>query len=248
MSLRTCDEIFSSSWILFIVFCVIYDFFVYLRNYKVSNQKRKYLIFYIMNVQLYNKTTKLIFTAVLVYAIASIIAPLTNLLGGLQSGVNEVSGALGGGSSGGFYVILRWLINIAMLCGTGLFVWGLFNLKSIVDGPEAQDAVNLVFIAAALATLGAVLGFFMGGIILGLLGIAVAVLYILGYNKMKTAAGLPEPAKQGANLLFVGAILQVVGAVLGLIPLIGGILSFIVFIVAFVLYIIGWKKVATQIA
>ena len=201
-----------------------------------------------MNVQLYNKTTKLIFTAVLVLAIASIIQPFTSLLGGFQGAVNEVSGAFGGGSSGGFWVVLRWIINLAVLCATCLFTWGLFNLKGIVDGPEAQDAVNLVFIAAALAALVALLGLFMGGIILGLIGIAVSVLYLIGFNKMKVAPTLPEPAKQGANLLFVGAILLLIGAVIGLIPVIGGVINAILGIVAFILWIIGWKKVATPVA
>ncbi|MBQ9185176.1 MAG: hypothetical protein IJ151_04825 [Bacteroidales bacterium] len=201
-----------------------------------------------MNVQLYNKTTKTIFLAVLVLAIASIIQPLTNLLGGFQSSVNEVSGAFGGGSSGGFYVVLQWIFNIVVLGSTCLFVWGLFNLKSIVDGPEAQGAVNLVFIAAAVNFLAELLGLFLGGILLGLIGIAVAVLYIIGYSKMKVAPTLPEPAKQGANLLFVGAILQVVAAVIGLIPVIGGILGFLICIAVFVLYIIGWKKVSTPVA
>ena len=196
-----------------------------------------------MNVQLYNKTVKLIFTAVLVLAIASILQPFTSLLGGLQGFANDVTG---GGV--GFYQILRWIINVVVIGATVLFVWGLFNLKSIVDGPEAQGAVNMVFLASAIAVLSAVLSFFIGGILLALINIAVAVLYIIGYNNMKTAPGLPEPAKQGAGLLFVGAVLQVVAAVIGIIPVIGPILGFLIIIAAFVLYIIGWKKVSTQVA
>lgn len=196
-----------------------------------------------MNVQLYNKTVKLIFTAVLVLAIASILQPFTSLLGGLQGFASDVTG---GGV--GFYQVLRWIINVVVIGATVLFVWGLFNLKAIVDGPEAQGAVNLVFIAAVVAVVSAVLSFFIGGILLALINIAVAVLYILGYNGMKNAPGLPEPARQGGSLLFVGAVLQVVAAVIGIIPVIGPILGFLIIIAAFILYIIGWKKVATQVA
>ena len=201
-----------------------------------------------MNVQLYNKTVKLIFTAVLVLAIASIIQPFTSFFGGVQEFGSDVSKALGAGGGVGFYQILRWIINLVVIGATAMFVWGLFNLKGIVDGPEAQGAVNFVFLAAAIAVLSAILSFFLGGILLGLINIAVAVLYILGYNGMKTAPGLPEPARQGAGLLFVGAILQIVAAVISLIPVVGPVLGFIISIAAFVLYIVGWKKIATPVA
>lgn len=195
-----------------------------------------------MNVQLYNKTVKLIFTAVLVLAIASILQPFISLLGGAQNIAHKFTGGVG------FYEILNVIITIVVLGATILFVWGLYNLKSIVDGPEAQGAVNLVFIAAAIAVLSALLSFFIGGILLALIGIAVAILYIMGYNGMKTAPGLPQPARDGANLLFIGAILELVGAVIGIIPVVGPILAAIIFLAAFILYIIGWKKVATQVA
>ncbi len=195
-----------------------------------------------MNVQLYNKTVKLIFTAFLVLAIASILQPFISLLGGAQNIAHKFTGGVG------FYEILNVIITIVVLGATILFVWGLYNLKSIVDGPEAQGAVNLVFIAAAIAVLSALLSFFIGGILLALIGIAVAILYIMGYNGMKTAPGLPQPARDGANLLFIGAILELVGAVIGIIPVVGPILAAIIFLAAFILYIIGWKKVATQVA
>ncbi len=195
-----------------------------------------------MNVQLYNKIVKLIFTAFLVLAIASILQPFISLLGGAQNIAHKFTGGVG------FYEILNVIITIVVLGATILFVWGLYNLKSIVDGPEAQGAVNLVFIAAAIAVLSALLSFFIGGILLALIGIAVAILYIMGYNGMKTAPGLPQPARDGANLLFIGAILELVGAVIGIIPVVGPILAAIIFLAAFILYIIGWKKVATQVA
>lgn len=190
-----------------------------------------------MDTAIYNKNVKLAFTAVLVYAISAILLPFADLVGGLQSTANDF-----GASAGGFWVVIRYLVNIAYLAGVACFAYALFNLKNTVEGQEAQDAVNLVFIGAAIAAVAAVLDFFVGGFIMGLFGIAVAVIYIIGYNKIKVAAGIPDAAKSSAALCFVAAIIMLVGAVLSLIPLAGGVLNFILCIPAFILLIIGWKK------
>lgn len=195
-----------------------------------------------MNVQLYNKTTKLIFIAILVWCIVGILDPLVDLVGG----VNSAASYAGGGSAGvKIFTILFGIISLAASC---LFAWGLLNLKGIVDGPETQGAVNIVFVAAAIAAVQAILGFFSVSILDNLVGLAVAIVFLVGYNKMKVAPTLPEVAKQGANLLFVGAILQLIAAVFRFIPFLGGVIAFLIYIAVFILYIIGWKKISTPAA
>ena len=189
-----------------------------------------------MNVELYNKNVKLAFTAVLVLAISQILLPFVDLLGGAQSAANDL-----GAGSGGFWVVVRWLVNIADLAGVAGFCYAMFMLKDVVEG-AAKDAINLIFIGAAIATGAAILDFFLGGFLMALIGIAIAVVYLLGYSKMKVAAELPEPAKAGAGLCFVAAILMLVGAVLCLIPFLGAIINFILLIPAYIVLIIGWKK------
>lgn len=189
-----------------------------------------------MNVELFNKNVKLAFTAVLVLAISQILLPFVDLLGGAQSVANSA-----GAGSGSFWVIVRWLVNIAYLAGVAGFCYVMFMLKDVVEG-SAKEAVNLVFIGAAIATGAAILDFFLGGILMALIGIGVAVVYLLGYNKMKVAAELPDTAKAGAGLCSIAAILMLIGAVLCLIPLLGAIINFILLIPAYIILILGWKK------
>lgn len=189
-----------------------------------------------MDTTAYNKNVKLIFTSVLVVAIASILLPLLGLLGGVQSVANDV-----GAGSGSFYIVLNFIFNLILLAAVCLFAYGLMQLKEVVDG-EAKSAVNILFIGAAIAAVSAILGFFHLGIVSGLVGIAVAIVYVVGYNKLKVANGIPENAKAGANLCFVAAILILVGAVIGLIPVLGAILNFLIAIAANILLILGWKK------
>lgn len=189
-----------------------------------------------MDTTAYNKNVKLIFTSVLVVAIASILLPLLGLLGGVQSAANDV-----GAGSGSFYIVLNFIFNLILLAAVCLFAYGLMQLKEVVDG-EAKSPVNILFIGAAIAAVSAILGFFHLGIVSGLVGIAVAIVYVVGYNKLKVANGIPENAKAGANLCFVAAILMLVGAVIGLIPVLGAILNFLIAIAANILLILGWKK------
>ena len=106
----------------------------------------------------------------------------------------------------------------------------------------------MVFIAAAIAVLMAIFAFFMHGFFFALLGLASPIVYLIGYNQMKVAGGLPEDAHQGAGLCFVAAILLIIAAVLNLIPAAGGILCYLVSIPAYILLIIGWKKIDTPVA
>ncbi len=189
-----------------------------------------------METQAYNKNVKLIFTSVLVMAIASILLPLLGLLGGVQSVANDV-----GAGSGSFYIVLNIIVKLVLLCAVCLFTYGLMQLKGVTEG-EAQSAVNLLFIGAVIAAVAAILNFFHLGFLGGLIAIAVAIIYLIGYNKLKGAGNLPENAKAGANLCFVAAILILVGAVIGLIPVLGAIINFLLTIVANILLILGWKK------
>ncbi|MBR5982725.1 MAG: hypothetical protein IK025_03250 [Bacteroidales bacterium] len=87
----------------------------------------------------------------------------------------------------------------------------------------------------AIATMGAVIG-----IACAVLSIIAYIFTLIAYSKLKASETFP--GKDGAKLLFIGAIIALCCGVLGAIPFLG-VIGGIGVIAAMVLNIIGWLKI-----
>ena len=185
-----------------------------------------------MDSSLYNKTVGHIFTAILLYAMASILHPFTGVLGGFL----KLSDVL---------IILNHLVNVIILGSVCMLAYFLFILRDLLDGDDARRALTVVFVGSAIAAGTTVADFFHINLITGLVTLAVPIVYAIGYNRLSSAKGLPENAKSGAKLCFSASVFLIIGAGLNLLLgwiLVGGILYALLAVIAYFMLIIGWKK------
>lgn len=185
-----------------------------------------------MDTSFYNKTTGHIFTAILLYAIASMLHPFTGVLGGFL----KLSTVL---------TMLNHVVNITILGSVCMFAYYLFVLRNIVDGDDAKRSLTIVFVGAAIAAATTVTNFFHINLITGLVTLAVPIVYVIGYGRLTMAESLPEDARSGAKLCYIASILLIIGTSLNIMLgwiLVGGILYALFAIFAYLLLIAGWKK------
>ena len=67
---------------------------------------------------------------------------------------------------------------------------------------------------------------------------------LVGFYRMRNSISLPELAKSGAFILFIGMILDIVGSLLGFIPIAGPVVEAIISLAVFVLAFMGWKRIS----
>ena len=203
-----------------------------------------------MDITKWNKTSRNAYVGTLLYSLLGILA---SILGVILS-IVVVASVIGNLSVGAVIVLILFIVTeLAVLLGYIIFFVAIKNFKTIADEPD-KSAFNLLWISVILTLVATILKFFvfsgLCGTLASLLGIASAVLMIIGLARLKNSAALAEfsaPAVAGFRQLFTAQILAVVGIVLGWIPVIGKVFAGILSILVFIFTILGWKKVATPV-
>ena len=203
-----------------------------------------------MDIAKWNKTSRNAYVGTLLYSLLGILATILAVI----LAVVLAASLFGKLEAGGVIVLILFIITeLAVLFGYLIFFVAIKNFKNITEG-EDKSAFNLLWIAVICTLVSTVLGFFVlssvCSVLVKLLGIASAVLMIIGFAKLKssaTMAAFSAPAVAGFRQLFTAQILAIVAVVLGWIPFVGGIFSGILSILVFIFTILGWKKVATPV-
>lgn len=191
------------------------------------------------NTQLWRQKASPIFTAVLIYSIAAVLA---TLIGSIAS----TAAMLGIGGA----KIIFLLLEAANLAGLILFILALGHFAAILDHEDSQSIGN-VRTGAILNLAGVVLTLipFMGWAG-GILNIVGWVLMLVGYMALKNSASFPAQARKGASNLFLAMIISLIGGIVmlifGWIPIIRlvvGIIVSLLYAIALVLMLCGWINV-----
>lgn len=123
-------------------------------------------------------------------------------------------------------------------------------VASLLVGLLGGAIVSLMSLASAASTLTGnvegMLGAAAVSIVIGLIGIAATVFYLIGVNSMKKAAANTALAT-GTSRLFLGAILSICGSILAIIPMIG-IVGSLVALVAFIITWTGYSQIKNNAA
>lgn len=191
------------------------------------------------NAQIWRQKAGPIFTAVLIYSIAGILA---TLVGSLTP--TTAMHRIDGGN------ILFYILGITNLVGLTLFIMALGNFGVILDERDGRSIGN-VRTGSILNLIGVVLSLipFMGwaGGIFNLIG---WIMMLVGYMSLKNSPSFPAKARKGASNLFLAMIVSLTGGLImlifGWIPIIrvvGGIIAFILYAVAFLLMLCGWLHI-----
>jgi uncharacterized membrane protein len=164
-----------------------------------------------------------------------VLQTLGPIVGVILGVLMTLSGSFGGMTIG----------RIVSIVGLVLFLVGLAKFKGGFDDEDGVKGSSNLFVAAILAVVGQVLGILpvVGGLIAGIVLIISYVFLIMGYSRLKNSTGYSQEGRDGANLLFIGAIILVVAVVINLIPLLGQVVYAIVSLVSLILFLMGWSKI-----
>jgi hypothetical protein len=206
------------------------------------------------NVQSWSVVTKGIYTAVLLFSIASIFVGLFEPLGNLWStGSNIVSFASGGSLSSGpnFFEILNWVFLVAVAAGYLLYVLGLGKLGTILKEQDSK-AIGQVRIGAIILIAASVCAIFLPSIVIWIAELIGYILMFMGFNVLTKSTAIDALAVKGFGKLKTAVLLILIAVgvslILGWMPLLGIAVKFIVWvleIIAFIMVILGWKTVKT---
>ncbi len=156
-------------------------------------------------------------------------------------GIYASSMILAGSVLGSFYNVGRgWTAALIALIGFTFLIVGLVNFKKELD-QKGSNALNLVFIAAIIAAVGALIALVpFAGFIARLLLIAAFIIKLIGYLQLKSSETIGEEGKSGANLLTISMILLLAGFVFRFIPAIGGVFATIFALLGLFFMVFGW--------
>ncbi len=137
-----------------------------------------------------------------------------------------------------------WTATIIALIGFVIFMMGLSKFKPELD-EKGRGAVGLLFIAAIIGIVAMFFGLLplIGGIISFIIMIAVVVLQIIGYARLKGSATIGMEGANGANLLLFSIVVLFIGAVFGLIPGVGRFIQPLFGLGALFMIVFGWLRV-----
>jgi hypothetical protein len=214
-----------------------------------------------MNTEMWSKSTKAIFTGVLLFSIAGMLHPIIDVVDGivnikLYAGLKLAKLA---GVSVPFaeritgLAVVAWILLAAIIGGYYLYLKGLTDFEKTVD-PADSESVKKIRIATILVLAGmgviflfGILGMRMGGFIGGILNIVAYIYMLLGFSGLKGSTTFPEAARGGASMLFISMILLLCAIVLGWIPFVGGFLKITVNLVALIMVFLGWSKIKNAV-
>ncbi|MBN2038604.1 MAG: hypothetical protein JW864_01085 [Spirochaetes bacterium] len=163
------------------------------------------------------------------------------IIGVILQSCSPIIGVLLGLFMGFGAIVVAMLISLA---GFILFFLGIKDFRVGFDDENGVKGSQNLFIAAIIGIVAAILGIIPVISILGAIaGLVAFIFMILGYLKLKTSTGYGDDGREGANLLFIGAIVSIIGAIIGFIPIAGTIIAAIISLVCLVLYFMGWTKI-----
>lgn len=201
------------------------------------------------NVQSWSKTTKSIFTAILLLYVGTIVS-------GMLTGMNWIWSTkhlMTEGSVGtNLFTIITWLFELAVIVGYFLYMVGLGNLISLV-GKRESSAIRQIRIAVILALVATVLQFFHVSIyITCILNLIAQIVMLVGFNTLKKSETLSLKATKGFSRLFTAMLITIIGSGILLfffwVPIVPAALSGIITIVGYALIISGWNIVKNSTA
>lgn len=137
-----------------------------------------------------------------------------------------------------------WTATLVALIGFVIFMIGLTRFKPELD-EKGKGAVGLLFIAAIIGVVAMFFGLIpvIGGIVSFILMIAVVVMQIIGYSKLKGSATIGIEGASGANLLLFSIVVLFVGAIFGIIPGVGRFIQPLFGLGALFMIVFGWLRV-----
>ena len=196
------------------------------------------------------KSTKQIYTGVLIIALSSVLLAITSFILFVISAVVINKGDMSMSASFSFMAILGLIVvvfGILSFVGYIIYFLGINKFKTLVNNND-KPAAKILFLGVLLSLIGALLAIIpVIGVVGGFVSLAGSILMIVAYNKLKNSSTMPEKAKKGWSLLFISALALVLVFVIGFIPVAGLWLSLIVSIFAWIMIIIGWKKIKTHL-
>jgi hypothetical protein len=185
------------------------------------------------NSTAWSKTTKQIFTGVMIWQLGSVIydivAPIISL-------ADTISGIISGGS---FIGSIGTVMQLILLGGYLLFLFGIINFVKILKDGDARAMRNVrngIFLGIA-ASICVMIGIPIVPTVLNIIGF---ILMFVGYSALKKSGTFPANAKKGAGRLKGAMIWLIIGFLLGLIPVAGGFFRMICSIVSFFMVLLGW--------
>jgi len=151
---------------------------------------------------------------------------------------------LAGAVLGSFFNVGRgWTAALIALIGFIFLIVGLAGFKKELD-QKGNSALNLVFIAAIIGAVGALIALVpFAGIIARLFLIAAFVIKLIGYLQLKGSEAIGQEGRSGANLLTLSMIMLLIGFIFRFIPGIGGVFATIFALVGLFFMVYGWLGV-----
>lgn len=207
------------------------------------------------NVQTWREVTKNIYTAVLLFSIASVLSVLFGAFGGLWgTGSDLVSFATSGNLSSGpnFFEVVEWICVAGMVVGYVLYIMGLGNLGTLLKEQDSK-AIGQVRIGAIILVVASICSIFLPSWIVWIAELVAYIMMFMGFRVLKGSMTLDEKAIRGFSQLYKAMlfILIAVGLnlILGWIPLLGWIINlaaWVLQVIAFVMIIMGWSTIKTS--
>ena len=205
----------------------------------------------------YKNAVNKVFMAVLITAILGILSSIfTSFIAATAS--LELGAAIAAGTSMPFLPLLAVLIIPLIVVAANIYYF--ITLGGLVNAVHENDvpAVKKLRSAVLLSLIASLVGICIFLVLLSgdltvigtlsiVIGLAVAVLSIIAYiftliSYSKLKASETFPGKDGAKLLFIGAIIALCCGVVGAIPFLG-VIGGLGTIAAMVLNIVGWIKI-----
>ncbi|MBO8473011.1 MAG: hypothetical protein IAB81_05220 [Bacteroidetes bacterium] len=145
--------------------------------------------------------------------------------------------------------VIGWILNIVtgilIIVSYVYFLMGLKDMRASLINLDDAAAVSNIYTGSIIGIVAAVVSAIpFISVAGGVLAIISYVMMLVGFYRMRNSISLPELAKSGAFILFIGMILDIVGSLLGFIPIAGPVVEAIISLAVFVLAIMGWKRIS----
>ncbi len=140
------------------------------------------------------------------------------------------------------YVGGSWIGNLIVIIGLCFFLYGLTELKFLLDY-KGQKGVSMLIVAAIIgigASLIDFISFF--GFIPALLSITAFILQIIGFMRLGQSDSIGTNGKSGTTLMFAAMGFAIVAEALGIIPFVGSFMGGFFAIGAVLCCLFGWIR------
>lgn len=189
--------------------------------------------------QQWSSTAKAILWSIAAEIIAAFLA---GIFGALTTGAALMGSAGGTGAFG----VLAIICVLAELAAFIIYFLKLNKFITLQTNKPDADAIAMVRNSVIVSVAAIICGYIpaIGWVIALLLGIAAAVMMIIGFNSFSKSTALPAMGLNGASQLKIYAILALVASIIVIIPVVGVILGGICSLVGLVFLFLGWNNVS----